>query len=455
MNYDLKSITIRHILEDPGLKEVVDRHLPGLVDQAAANPMAATMSLNTLVAYSGLPKTAIPALEKALLAYGAGRGLTEAEQKAIQRYQKIAEEDKVHWAQKKTKPDVPPRSVIYPGKIWTDTKGERIQAHGGALTRENGWYYWYGENKEHTTGTDAIWTWGIRMYRSKDLYNWEDLGLIIPPVLDDPASPLYPEQHLDRPHIRKSRETGKYVAWIRPSGGVFVILAADRLTGPYEIVKTDYRPLGDPVGDYDIIENARTGKSFLFMDCGHNKVCGYELADDLLSAVSRVSVQYENRRPPLCREGIALLERDGKYVMFSSSMSGYLPNESDAALSDSLTQPFVSVGDPYVGDPTGTSFHSQFTQCYPVPGTDTVIVLADRWVPGHMLDARQQEAMLRCIEKTYDPEHVKVSKEEQEAFEKLPMLESADTSVADYVWLPLAWKDGRPVLAWQDAWTIR
>jgi hypothetical protein len=220
---------------------------------------------------------------------------------------------------------VPPRSVIYPGKIWTDTKGERIQAHGGALTRENGWYYWYGENKAHTTGTDAIWTWGIRMYRSKDLYNWEDLGLIIPPVLDDPASPLYPEQHLDRPHIRKSRETGKYVAWIRPSGGVFVILAADRLTGPYEIVKTDYRPLGDPVGDYDIIENARTGKSFLFMDCGHTKVCGYELADDLLSAVSRVSVQYENRRPPLCREGIALLERDGKYVMFSSSMSGVPP----------------------------------------------------------------------------------------------------------------------------------
>jgi hypothetical protein len=67
----------------------------------------------------------------------------------------------------------------------------------------------------------------------------------------------------------------------------------------------------------------------------------------------------------------------------------------------------------------------------------------------------QQDAMLRCIEKTYDPEHVKVSKEEQETFEKLPMLESANTSVADYVWLPLAWKDGRPVLAWQDAWTIR
>ena len=26
---------------------------------------------------------------------------------------------------------------------------------------ENGTYYWYGENKEFTTGKDEIWTWGI------------------------------------------------------------------------------------------------------------------------------------------------------------------------------------------------------------------------------------------------------------------------------------------------------
>lgn len=26
-----------------------------------------------------------------------------------------------------------------------------------------------------------IWHWGVRCYRSKDLYNWTDCGLIIPP----------------------------------------------------------------------------------------------------------------------------------------------------------------------------------------------------------------------------------------------------------------------------------
>ena len=51
-------------------------------------------------------------------------------------------------------------------------------------------YYWYGENKEFTTGKTGIWTTGVRCYSSSDLYNWDDLGLIIPPNNDDPDSPL-------------------------------------------------------------------------------------------------------------------------------------------------------------------------------------------------------------------------------------------------------------------------
>lgn len=39
-----------------------------------------------------------------------------------------------------------------------DTEGKRIQAHGAGMIYENGTYYWYGENKEFTTGKDEIWT---------------------------------------------------------------------------------------------------------------------------------------------------------------------------------------------------------------------------------------------------------------------------------------------------------
>ena len=93
------------------------------------------------------------------------------------------------------------QNSIRPGQVWLDTKGERIQAHGGSMFIEDGIFYWYGENKEKTTPGSGNWHWGVRAYSSTDLYNWEDLGLIIPPVLDDPDSPLHPAQKTDRPHI--------------------------------------------------------------------------------------------------------------------------------------------------------------------------------------------------------------------------------------------------------------
>ena len=70
-----------------------------------------------------------------------------------------------------------------PGKVWTDEQGFRIQAHGGSIFYENGTYYWYGENKEKTLPGTRIWHYGVKMYSSKDLYNWKDEGIILQPVL--------------------------------------------------------------------------------------------------------------------------------------------------------------------------------------------------------------------------------------------------------------------------------
>ena len=100
---------------------------------------------------------------------------------------------------------------IKPGQVWLDTKGERIQAHGGSVMEWEGYYYWYGENKEFTDREKKIWHWGVRCYRSSDLYNWEDLGLIIPPNTEDPHSSLHPSSMMDRPHIIYNKKTGKFV----------------------------------------------------------------------------------------------------------------------------------------------------------------------------------------------------------------------------------------------------
>ena len=129
---------------------------------------------------------------------------------------------------------------IRPGQVWLDTKGNRIQAHGGSIITVGETFYWYGENKEKTLPGSGIWHYGVRMYKSRDLYNWEDLGLVAPPVLDDKDSPLHPSAFMDRPHILYCAKTRKFVLWMKIMQGTGVqyqtIATADAVTGPYTIV---------------------------------------------------------------------------------------------------------------------------------------------------------------------------------------------------------------------------
>ncbi|MEJ8744514.1 hypothetical protein WKT07_13945 [Mediterraneibacter sp. HCN-7094] len=146
------------------------------------------------------------------------------------------------------------KKMIYPGEIMLDTEGKRIQAHGAGMIYENGTYYWYGENKEFTTGKDEIWTWGIRFYSSKDLVNWKDEGLVIQPDIEDKGSSLHPSKHVDRPHILYNKKTQKYVCWVKLSeeDGYFLIMTSENLLGPYKMEKDHFHPFDTSVGDFDL-----------------------------------------------------------------------------------------------------------------------------------------------------------------------------------------------------------
>ena len=457
MKYNL-DMTLKQLGEDKGAAAVFDRFVPGVRQQMGQSPMAAKFSLCKLLSWMGdkFPKEAAEALEAALIEYGQTADYTPAEKAKMAAYQKIAAEDEKRHAEMAAKPDKAPYDAIYPGQVWLDTRGERIQAHGGALHYEDGVYYWYGENKEHTDGQSDIWTWGIRGYRSTDLYNWEDLGLLIPPVLDDPNSNLFPDMRVDRPHIRKCAVTGKYVAWIKLSGeeACFLVMQADRFLGPYEIMRENYKPLGCKAGDFDIVQDTESGKSYLYMDADHKGVVCVEMAEDLLSAEKKVSEQYVNLIPPFCREGIALFERAGRKYMLTSGMTGYIPNQSDSAVSEAWDAPFFSKGDPYVDDESQSSFNSQFTQIFKLPGRDVYIALSDRWVPDYPVDAKRADLLRRCIASRYDPKNYQATEEEQAELATAPMMETANTSLADYVWLPISFDGCRVRIRWQDRWTV-
>lgn len=38
-------------------------------------------------------------------------------------------------------------TFIVPGAPWTDTSGNRIQAHGGGILKVGSTFYWFGEDK--------------------------------------------------------------------------------------------------------------------------------------------------------------------------------------------------------------------------------------------------------------------------------------------------------------------
>lgn len=451
MKYGI-NLTWTQLCEDDGALALVRQHLPALEGMVSQFAGAARLSIRSAAKYAPqfFPAEQVEALDHALREYGIGRGPTEAEKAKMEKYRTLQA------SRAGTKGTPTHYNAFHPGKVWLDTNGNRIEAHGGALYYENDTYYWYGENKEYTDAQNGIWTWGIRMYRSNDLYNWEDLGLIVDPDLSDPDSNLFPEKNVDRPHILHCAATGKYVMWIKISGAesCFTLLSADKLTGPYTVEKQDYCPDDSTVGDFDLVSDPSTGKAYLFVETSPKQVAGYELRADYLSVEKKVSSQYKDLTPPFCREGVALCEHDGKKYMITSGMTGYTPNQSDAAVADQWTDTFRSIGDPHVDDETMASFNSQISQIFRLPGTERYIAIADRWMPDHLLDGKTADAVRRAVASRYMPDHYQATAEEQQMFAARPDLDRCNTSRSTYVWLPVHFVDGKPQIHWYDSWTL-
>ncbi len=402
------SMKIANLLENAQAAAIFDQLLPGMRKMAEGNAQAAALSIEQLVRYTRNPKAEeiIAALDKALNALNTPENaVSPSERKLIERFRAVAAEDQLKPACKACHR----QDAIYPGQPWLDTKGERIQAHGGAVYYEDGVYYWYGENKEHTDGRNGIWTWGLKVYASTDLMNWEDKGFLIPPVLDDPNSALFPTKRVDRPHILRCPATGKYVCWIKLSGpeAAFTVWQAESLLGSYEMVENIYNPGGHKAGDFDLISDPATGKGYLYFDADHASMLCMELSADYLHAEKEAGRSYANLRPPFTREAPALFEKEGKKYMLTSGMTGYVPNRSDSAVSDAWDQPFQSLGDPHLEDATCASFNSQISKIFHVEGTETFIAMADRWLPDTPVDARLADLFTRVIAGTYDPEHLR------------------------------------------------
>lgn len=350
-----------------------------------------------------------------------------------------------------------------PGEIWPDTNGVPINAHGGGVLWHEGTYYWYGEHKIAGEAGNRAHV-GVHVYASRDLLAWTDAGIALA-VSDDPASEIVRGCILERPKVLFNRGTGKFVMWfhLEPPGVGYAgarsgVAVADAPTGPFRFLHSLRpnagvwpenapaelrRPLspeeaahlaalalgGAPVPFYpkhavfrrDFAGGQMARDLTLFQDDDGAAYHVYASENNGTLHVSRLGDDYLRPAgrwmrifPGRFHEAPALVKARGRYWLFTSDCTGWAPNAGRLSVADSIGGPWEELGHFAVG--TGAQlahcFESQPTFVLPVAGRDDAFIfMADRWRPKDAIDGR-------------------------------------------YVWLPLEFAHGVPVVRWRDSWTL-
>jgi hypothetical protein len=304
----------------------------------------------------------------------------------------------------------------------------------------------------------------MRAYSSKNLVDWTDLGLIVPPVLDNPGSTLAPKSLADRPHILYNRKTRKFVCWIKimhPEdwSQSRTVLVADQITGPYTLVREHIRPFGMSAGDFDLVA-APDGKAYMIFERVHTEMIVADLTDDYTGFSGYYSTHFPQDQPPFTREGPAYFFRKGKHYLFTSGTSGYHPNPSEVAVAETFHGPWTVLGDAHPRDRTRTSFSSQICSVFKHPGKqDLYIALADRWI--HNLPELEGpsfhtgEASTRFqgyYAKNLAPGGSILTAGEKAALEALES--RIEPAKARHVWLPVLFDGDRPYIDWREQWSL-
>lgn len=351
---------------------------------------------------------------------------------------------------------------IRPGKKWLDTNGKPIQAHGFSVFYDapTKTYYWYGENKERTKKGGTIWHWGVRCYASKDFYNWEDKGLIIPPTPGDLSSPLHPTYCMDRPHILYCEKTKKYVTWLKIMAGeisqFYSILTADSFFGPYTFVRKIYKPLQMDSGDFALYADPATKNAYIWFERPHFQLICATLTDDYTAVSGEYSVHCDGLYPPFTREAPTYFERNGKKYLFTSGTSGFFPNASCVYSFDDYHGKYTDLGDPCIGDQTNTTFNGQITSVIRIPGEkELYVACADRWLPG-LMATKMSRAVISGMEKRYRDYQPDMSLKEAAPLPEKEQKQGAfiGSCKSRYVFLPIEWQGEKPVLRWKKEWRL-
>lgn len=345
--------------------------------------------------------------------------------------------------------------TIKPGQIWADNNNVHINAHGGGILKYNGLYYWFGEHKADTTSSAYV---GVTCYSSKDLVNWSDLGTALK-VSDEPGNEIEKGCILERPKVLYNSLTNKFVMYFHLelkgqdySAARYGVAVSENPEGPYKFLyscRADAEKYpcdftAEDIAALDTLnpDNYRdwwTDKWFkaieqglflkrdfkggqmsrdmtLFLDDDGKAYHIFSSEDNLTLHIAELtddftahSGRYVRVAPGGQNEAPAIFKKDGTYWLITSGCTGWAPNAARMFSSKNIFGPWSQHPNPCVGEGADTTFGAQST--FVLPYNDGFIFMADIWRPNHPSDAR-------------------------------------------YVWLPIEFSDGKPVLKWREQWNL-
>lgn len=333
--------------------------------------------------------------------------------------------------------------AFHPGKLWPDTNGVHINAHGGGILKHGERWYWFGAHMLPGEAGNLAQV-GVGVYSSTDLYSWRDDGIALP-VSDDPQSPITKGSIIERPKVLYNALTEQFVMWFHlelkgqgyaaAQAGVAV---SDTPAGPYRFIRAGRANPG--LWPQNVTADARDA---VWEPLARDLMVG-QMARDMTLYVDdegtgwHVFSSEENRTLHMARltpdflahdgrywrvlpggrnEAPAIFRARGRYYMIASGLTGWDPNPARSYVADSISGPWTSLGNPVRGtdEQMETTFGGQSTHVLPVTGPngeERFIFMADIWRPKNAIDGR-------------------------------------------HVWLPIEWEGDKPVIRWRDRWTLQ
>ena len=315
-----------------------------------------------------------------------------------------------------------------PGQPWLDAQGAHLNAHGFCLLDYGGRHYWYGAHKIAGKTEAEKNEAGVRCYVSDDLLNWHDAGLVLSVFAPGAHPDLADASILDRPKVIYHAATKKFILYFKlyppksqggKTGTDYAYVGVATSTHPTGSFAYQGRFLGGDspfgTGDFTIFPDTDGSVYHLGVrkpDKVH--VCGRLSEDGLRPAgdyVELVGITHATEAPALFRRGT-------KVFFLGSGSSGWAPNAARMFVANKVTGPYQDLGNPCQGvNPNNSlgpekTFGGQSTFVYPVPGR------RDAWIA--MFDINQPQ----------------------------------DPITSGYVWLPIEFEAGRPVIRWRNKWDL-